>query len=229
MHPVYHPLRVLEILVEEVHGVPEVVASPVLPVLHHAVHRYALGAVALEHAEKFGAALVPLAALHEAVAPQREHGHMTREVAYRGDHSVGVATVYEVVVNAVSDLRLEGHPVIPVAEQGRRRVVPKDAVALYGLHDGRVVVGIALYHLTRLSAQREVLLLDYSEAVEVLSVLGQEGLAHYERTLVESFRTLGERMPALAEQQLSGREHERHLSVGIVHPYAQRRGSICRI
>ena len=66
---VYHLLSIAEIVAQELHGIPLVVVAPVLPVLYDAVDGNPPLAVAAEHAEVLGRALIALAALHIAVTP----------------------------------------------------------------------------------------------------------------------------------------------------------------
>ncbi len=75
VYVVHHLLRVVELRIHKFHGVPQVVVAPVLPVLYDAVEGHAEFAVALHHSYCLVLALVALAALPEAVSPEREHGH----------------------------------------------------------------------------------------------------------------------------------------------------------
>ena len=221
VHLVDHRLGVPEVLVQELHRVPLVVVAPVLPVLDDAVDGDAALAVAVQRVEQLAAALVALAALHEAVAPQREHRHVARQRTDAGDHAVGAAAVEEVVVHGLPHLGLEVHAGRVVSEDGRRGVVPEDAIALDGLDDGDEVLGVALDHAARLAAQGQGAVLQDAQAVERLVRLRQEGLAHDAGPLVRALRARLKAPGALLEQELAGRGKEADRAVG-GHAHAQR-------
>ena len=72
---VNHLLGAVEVGVEELHGVPVVVAAPVLPVLNDAIERNLQVTILVHHLEQFLLRLVAFAALMETVCPQGHHGH----------------------------------------------------------------------------------------------------------------------------------------------------------
>ena len=207
VHLVDHRLGVAEVVVEELHRVPEVIIAPVLPVLDHAVDGDAARAVAPQHLQQLAAALVALPALHVAVAPQRDHRDVARQGTDARDHAVGIPAPDEIVVNDLPDLGLEQHPVRVVAENRRGRIVPEDAVTFDGLHDGHEVFGIVLDHPAGLAAQRQRAVLQDAQPVEGLVRLGKEGLADDFRALVEALGTGLEAPGAFFEQEFAlGRE-----------------------
>ena len=201
---VYHRLGVAEVVAQELHRVPLVVVPPVLPVLDDAVDGDTPLAVAAEHAEVLGRTLVPLAALHEAVGPQRQHGHVAGQRTHPGYHAVGVASVNEIVVDLLPHLRLERRHVVLVGEGARRRIVPEDAVALHRLDEGHEIFGIVLPQVLRLAAQAQLAVLEDAKAVPGLPRLEQEGLLRDERALVEAFGPLREGTLPFIEESLPG-------------------------
>ena len=73
-----HLFTVGILLREEVHGVPQIVRTPILPVLDDAVEGHLQFTIPVNHAEHLGCTLVTLLALPEAKRPKREHGHLSR-------------------------------------------------------------------------------------------------------------------------------------------------------
>src|SRR5574344_637916 len=130
MYLVDHFLGIGIVLGIEFHRVPEIVVAPVLPVLDHAVDRDAGLAVAVQDVQHLGGTLVSLAALHEAIAPERHHRHFSGKFADTGNHSVGIASIYKIIVNALANLGLETHPVSRILEVSRRRIVPEYSISL---------------------------------------------------------------------------------------------------
>ena len=104
VHVLYHLLAVGKILSQEVHGIPQVVRAPVLPVLDNTIQWHLQLAVLINNALGFGSALVALFRLPETVGPQGEHGHITAQVAHLGYHTVGRATIHKVIVDHVACL-----------------------------------------------------------------------------------------------------------------------------
>ena len=124
-----------EVLAREVHRVPHIVASPVLPVLDDAVERHFESAILVNDALRLGCSLVAFFRLPEAEGPHWEHRHIACQVANLRDNSVGTPAIHEVVVDAFACFRVEGHAVEVVLEEGGSVVVPIDAPAFDALQD----------------------------------------------------------------------------------------------
>ncbi len=101
---VNHLLSVKEVLVDELHGIPRVVGTPVLPVLNDAVERYLALAVAVYNVEQLLGRLVAFLRLPVAVGPQREHRYLSRQRAHLGDVAIDGAAQHEVIVNTIANL-----------------------------------------------------------------------------------------------------------------------------
>ncbi len=122
-----------KILREEIHGVPQVVGAPVLPVLNDAVEGHLQGTVLIDDALRLGSTLIAFLRLPEAVGPEREHRYVAREVAHLGDDTIGRTPIHEVIVDATACLRSEGHAVGIVIELRGRIVLPIKTPAFHGL------------------------------------------------------------------------------------------------
>ena len=106
-----------EVLREEVHGVPQIVGAPILPVLNDAVEGHLKGTVLIDDALRLRGRLITFLRLPEAVGPKREHGHIARQPAHLGDDAVGTAAIHKIVVDALARLRVEGHALGIVLEE----------------------------------------------------------------------------------------------------------------
>ena len=200
-----HLLTVGILLGEEVHGVPQIVGTPVLPVLDDAVEGHLQLAVLVDHAQQFGGTLVALLALPVAVGPEREHRHVAREMAHLCNHPVGRAAVHEVVVDAVAHLRRERHALHGiVVELGGRVVVPVESPALDALQHVLEVLQVRLLHQLVLAAAVHLAVLHGAQSVDGLVLVEREGLGHLIGPFVgprrEGFEAGG---PLLPEQCLA--------------------------
>ena len=89
VHGINHLLTILELFRQEVHGVPQIVAAPVLPVLDNTVEGHVQGTVLVDDALGLAGRLVALLRLPVAIGPKWEHGHLTCELAHLGDDAIG--------------------------------------------------------------------------------------------------------------------------------------------
>ena len=101
---VYHLFAIDKLLRKKVHRIPQVVATPILPILDNAVKRHIQCTVLVDDAFRFLGTLVALLTLPESISPQWEHGHIARQMTNLGDDTIGRTTVHEVIVNTFSYL-----------------------------------------------------------------------------------------------------------------------------
>ena len=101
----------LEILREEIHRIPKIVASPVLPVLYDTIQRHLQLAIFIHDTLCFCSCLVTFLRLPESVGPEGEHRYVATQMTHLGDHPVSIATIHEVVIYALANLGVEGHAV----------------------------------------------------------------------------------------------------------------------
>ena len=146
MNMFYPTLGIAEIGAVELHGVPQVVVTPVLPILYHAVNGNVQFTVAVKHSGKFGRRLVALATLHKSKAPERQHRHGACKLTYACYNTIGIASIDEIVVYASAVVGDERKTLLICPESGGRIIVPEQSVTLYGLYYVAVVVGVTLYH-----------------------------------------------------------------------------------
>ena len=97
-------LAVGKILRQEVHGVPQVVGAPVLPVLDNTIQGHLQFAVLINNALGFGSGLVTLLRLPETIGPQWKHGHIATQMAHLCNHAIGRTTIHKVIVDHVACL-----------------------------------------------------------------------------------------------------------------------------
>ena len=174
---VYHLLAVSEILSEEVHGIPQVVRAPVLPVLNDAVEGHLQFAVLVHDAFRLLGTLVAFLRLPEAIGPQREHRHVAGEMAHLCYHAVGTAAIHEVIVNTLTCLRGECHSLSIVLKQRGRIVLPIEAPSLDALQHALEVLQVRLLHALLLAATVHLAVLDSSQTVDGLILVKCESLA----------------------------------------------------
>ena len=182
----HHLAAVAERLVQKVHGVPKVIVTPVLPVLHNTVERHAVVAVPLHHLQQFLAGLVALTALPVAEGPERKHRHLARQLAHLRVHTVGRAAQHEIIVDGVAHLGREGHAIGAVAEVGARVVVPVHSPALEALHHILEVFQVALLHVLAGAAPVQQTVLYRAQSVEGLVFVE---LVHLRHTVGSPVRT----------------------------------------
>ena len=96
---------------QEVHGIPKVVATPILPVLDDTIQRHIVGTVPIHHFEQFLRSLIAFAALPIAECPQREHGHFTTECTHLSVDTVGRASPHEVIIDGIAYFGREFHAI----------------------------------------------------------------------------------------------------------------------
>ncbi len=101
---IHHLLWIVETGIHELHGIPQIVAAPVLPVLDNAVEWQTELTIFVDHPGNLMLALVTLARLPESVAPQWKHRHLARDGAHLGYHPVGITAVHEIIVHTVTHL-----------------------------------------------------------------------------------------------------------------------------
>ena len=166
VHIIYHLLGEWELGVQKLHGIPQIVGVPILPVHNNAVEGHTRSTILVDHLRQFLLTLVALATLPEAIAPQGEHGHIACQLADEGQVAVGRAAIHEVVVDAVGHLRVEGKAVLRrVVELCGRVVVPVEGVALQTLEDVLEVLQVRLHHAAVLAALVHLVVLHETDAV----------------------------------------------------------------
>src|SRR5690606_19193422 len=97
-----HALAIGEVVTQKLHSIPQVVVSPVLPVLNYSVKRHSQFTVFLNNTNCFKLALVPFLALKKTITPQWKHGNLTCKVSHFCNNAIGIATDHKVIVYALS-------------------------------------------------------------------------------------------------------------------------------
>ena len=133
MHFVYHLLAAMIRFAQEIHGVPQIVVTPILPVLNDTVEGYSVGTVPMHHFEQFFRCLVAFAALPIAEGPKWEHGYLSTQGTHLCVQFVARISEHEVIVYFIAYFGREGHPIGIVDKIGTRIVVPEKSPTLQRL------------------------------------------------------------------------------------------------
>ena len=141
-----HLLAVREILGQEVHRIPQIVRTPILPVLDDAVERHLQLTILIDDALRLAGSLITFLRLPIAVGPQREHRHIARQIAHLGYHTVSRTSIHEVIVNPLAHFGIEGHALSIILEERRRIVLPIEPPALDALQYILEVLQVRLLH-----------------------------------------------------------------------------------
>ena len=205
-----HTLSPLEVLVEELHGIPVVVASPVLPVLDDAVERHSEFTVLSADLQQFLLRLIAFTTLVEAVGPEREHRCLAREVTQFADDSVCRSSEEEIIIYGITHLRLQSEAFGSIKFSGRV-VIPVDSIAALALEDIGIVIQVRLHHQSFFPTLIHAPVLQEADAIE--GFVGGQGpaLAHPETALVWSLGNGGEGGRALADEHGAVRPGKRNL------------------
>ena len=186
MHSIDHLLSIREGLADEVHGVPSVVAAPILPVLDDTIERNLKATVLVNHLEQLLLRLVAFAALPEAEGPEREHWHIARQLAHTSVHAIGILAVHEIIVGAIAHLGTECHALGIVLKIGTAVVVPVDAPAFHRLYDVLEVLQIGLLHMLGEPTAVETSVLHRAKSIDGLVPVERICLAYHEPPLVSA-------------------------------------------
>ena len=155
-----HLFAIRELLREEVHRVPQVVATPVLPVLDDAVEGDLQLTILINDTFRFAGCLITLLRLPVTIGPERKHRHVTRQVAHLCNDAICTAAIHEVIVDALAGLRVKGHAVGIVLKQRRGVVLPIESPALDALEHVLEVLEVRLFHTLFLSTTIHLSVLD---------------------------------------------------------------------
>ena len=142
MHLVDHRLRARKTGIEELHRVPVIVVAPILPVLDDSVYRHSVLPIATQDLEELSAVGVALAALPEAVAPERVHRDLPREVTHCTDDSVERPARDEVVVLRVAYVALESNCFVIGLVPRYRHVVPVEPPSADAAEERNAVIAV---------------------------------------------------------------------------------------
>ena len=166
MYFVNHIFGTAESRVLEIHGIPEVVMSPVLPVLNDTIQRNPQLAILFHYSYCFFLTFISFFTLHEAITPQRHHWYITGQCTYFGYNSISRTTIHKVIVYAIADFGTEGGFLFVVGICSTWVVVPKHSVAFGGLEERRNVFHIALNQMFGYVTLHHLPILQLSESVK---------------------------------------------------------------
>ena len=179
VHVLYHLLAVGKILSQEVHGIPQVVRAPVLPVLDNTIQWHLQLAVLINNALGFGSALIALFRLPETICPQWEHRYIATQEAHLCNHTIGRTTIHKVIVDHITSLRGKRHAACIIVELGGGVVIPIQAPTLDALDHVLEVLQIALLHAFVLATTVHLAVLNGAQTVDGLAFIKRKGLVEW--------------------------------------------------
>ena len=187
VYVVYHGLRIRELGVEELHGIPQVVGVPVLPVEDDAVERHTELTVFIDHLGQFATALVAFAALPVAIGIERNHRHVACEFTYECHDSIGCLAIDEVVVEQFAHLAGKRHSAIvrTICKLSWRVVVPEHRIAFLAVEYVLEIFEVALHHTAVLATLVHLAILDKAHTIDVFVGIEGKCLSHLEASTVE--------------------------------------------
>ena len=175
---IYHLTSVCKLLGQKIHRIPEIVGTPILPILNDAIKRNTKFAVLLHNAQRLVRRLITFFRLPISVSPKREHGDIARQMTNLGNHTIGRAAIHKVVVDGFACFRCQGHTVIIVVELCWRIVIPIDTPPFYALDDALEVFGVGLLHTFVLSTTVHLAVLNGAQSIDGLILVELEDLAN---------------------------------------------------
>ena len=210
MDVIHHFLRIAEQRILEIHGIPQIIVPPVLPILDDTVYRHVQLPVFFQHPHYLILTLIPLLALHVSVCPQRYHRHVARQTAHLCHHAIGISSIHEVIIYAVADLRTESCLLVRVDEIGGRIVIPIYTIPLYRLYKRNEIFHIPLHHTLGLAALRHLAVLQNTQSVQRFVLIEPERLFHRESIVSRIVKLLERRLSLLGEQTAAVRSIKGH-------------------
>ena len=195
VHRIYHLLVIAEFRIAELHGVPQIVPAPILPILHHTIEGHFQTTVLCGHAHRLVRTRIPLFALEVTVSPQGNHGDLPGQHTHLTDSLVSVRfrTFHEIIIHTVTYCRFERHAIGTIAVSCRRGIIPKQGITLSGMNVGNPYRSVSLYHIAvGLITVAQIAILQLPQSVKPLHTVRQKGLLHtirVERTVL-TFRQL---------------------------------------
>ena len=188
MHTVNHPLTVGECLTDKVHGIPCIIASPILPILYDSIERNLQFSIVVNHLKQFLLRLVTFATLPIAKGPKREHRNIARQLAHTPVHSVGIPAIHKIIVGTITHLGTEGHALGIVLKVGTAIVVPKDSPAFYRLDYILEILEVRLLHMFRETTSVEASVLHSAETINGFILVERVSLTDYKPPFVGTLR-----------------------------------------
>ena len=199
---IYHLTSICELLGQKVHRIPEIVGTPILPILNDAVEGNTQLAVLLHNAQRLVRRLITFLRLPISVSPKREHGDITSQMTYLGNHAIGRAAIHKVVVDGFAHFRRQRHAVLIIVELCWRIVFPIDTPPFYALDDALEVFGVGLFHTLVLSTTVHLAVLNGAQSIDGFILIKFEDLANslFDTSLNCPSRFLKQHFPAACQE-----------------------------
>ena len=99
-----HSFRIWKVLVEKLHCIPQIVTTPVLPVLNNTIYRDTCLPVSPNNAGSLILRLVSLLALKVTVSPQREERYIASQMTHLCNNTIGIFPVHQIIIHTVPNL-----------------------------------------------------------------------------------------------------------------------------
>ena len=148
MDLVNHRLRIWKRLAHKLHSVPQIVVSPILPVLNHTVYRYSILTITMKHIKQFLLTFISLTALHKSIRPQWQHWYIARKFTNARHHSNGITSIYKIIVYGIAHFRRESNFSAFIRNICRRIIIPIYSVSFFRLEEQHTVLCISRSQLS---------------------------------------------------------------------------------
>ena len=135
MNILHHFLRIPKLPVQEFHGIPQIISTPILPVLDDTVERNLQLTILVHHSYNLILTLIPFPTLPETISPKREHRYLTCQFTHIGYYPVGVTTGHEIIIDELSYFRFKKGCLFIINKPSRRIIVPKYTISFHRLEE----------------------------------------------------------------------------------------------
>ena len=210
MHIINHLFRIAERRVLKVHRIPQIVVSPVLPILNDSIERNTQFTVFPYHSHRFFLALIPFLALEIAVSPKGKHGNLSGQCTHLRNHAISISTIHKVIVDAISHFRLERGPFRFISKIGWRIVIPEKTISFHRLHEWNHILHIALHKTFSLIALRHFPILKNAQSIKRFIFVQKKRLLNCECFISCIIKISKLRLSFLTKQRFSFSIEESH-------------------
>ena len=147
MDIINHLLRIIECRILEIHCIPQIIMSPILPVLNDTIQRNPQFTILANDIYHFLLALISLLTLPIAISPQWKHRCLPGQAAYLRNYPIGILPVHEVIIHTVTYFRAERCFSLVIRKKSRWIIIPKHAISFGGLEEWRHIFHVTLHQI----------------------------------------------------------------------------------
>src|SRR5690554_6284083 len=166
MNLVYHCLRIGKLIIKKFHSIPQIVTSPILPVLNNTINRYSKFAIFLYNTNGFILTFITLLTLPVSISPQRKHGNLPCKITHLSNNTISIASIHEIVVYTFSHFRTKRCFARFVFKVGWRIVIPEKTITFHRLKKCNKIPCIILNHVYFLVSLRHFTILKNAKTID---------------------------------------------------------------